>query len=90
MQYIRYPLPVTRNRTCSSTHIPLYFSLFNATLNMMTTTGSRKWYDFDVRPSGAAETSLRTGRRLDQPDVFEVVEGLKKTMIDELECLQMD
>jgi hypothetical protein len=30
--------------------------------------------------------SLRTDRRLNQPTVFDVVEGLKKTMIDEVEC----
>jgi len=47
---------------------------------------SRKWYDFDVRPSVISETSLRSGRRLDQPSVFDVIDGLKKTMMDEQAC----
>ena len=49
--------------------------------------GSRKWYDFDVRPSETSpSTSLRTSRRLDQPEVFHVIDRLKKTMIDEKVC----
>ncbi|KAI2489036.1 hypothetical protein MHU86_25559 [Fragilaria crotonensis] len=47
---------------------------------------SRKWYDFDVRPPVVSETSLRSGRRLDQPNVFDVIDGLKKTMMDEQAC----
>ena len=50
-------------------------------------TGARKWYDFEVRPFDDTEPSLRASRRLDnQPNVFDVIDGLKKTMIDELEC----
>jgi hypothetical protein len=48
--------------------------------------GSRKWYDFDVRPSLDLDAELRDGRRLDQPNVFEILDGLKKTMIDPLNC----
>ena len=48
--------------------------------------GSRKWYDFDVRPPLELDAELRDGRRLDQPNVFEVIDGLKKTMIDPLNC----
>jgi hypothetical protein len=55
---------------------------------LSTPPGSRKWYDFEVRPSDVSETSLRTGRRLDQPNVFEVIDGLKNTMIDEQACSQ--
>jgi hypothetical protein len=49
--------------------------------------GSRKWYDFDVRPPlDDASVNLETGRRLDQPSVFDVLDGLKKTMIDPIDC----
>lgn len=39
-----------------------------------------------MRPSVISETSLRSGRRLDQPSVFDVIDGLKKTMMDEQAC----
>ena len=46
---------------------------------------SRKWYDFDIRD----ETSLRTGRLLKtgEPNVFDIIRGLKKTMIGQEECM---
>jgi hypothetical protein len=53
---------------------------------MMFISGSRKWYDFDVRPSLELGSTLETGRRLDQPSVFEVLDSLKKTMIDPQDC----
>jgi hypothetical protein len=51
---------------------------------------SRKWYDFDVRPPTLEEegTGLLAGRRLnnDERNVFDVITGLKPTMIDEHVC----
>jgi hypothetical protein len=57
-----------------------------AYLIMLSSQGSRKWYDFDVRPSLDLDADLRAGRRLDQPNVFEVIDHLKKTMIDPVDC----
>jgi hypothetical protein len=49
---------------------------------------SRKWYDFEMRPADdlGNSTSLRSGRALavDEPGVFDVNMGLKKTMIEEV------
>lgn len=44
---------------------------------------SRKWYDYDVHA-----TDLRNGRSLSifKPNIFDVIRGLKKTMIDSSEC----
>jgi hypothetical protein len=71
---------------CSSTHT-LIVCCVPPVFPDTAITGARKWYDFDVRPSDATEPSLRASRRLDhQPHVFDIIDGLKKTMIDELEC----
>jgi hypothetical protein len=51
---------------------------------------SRKWYDFGVRPSFLDDTNdlSSSSRRLenDKPDVFDVLDGLKSTMIDPEVC----
>lgn len=52
---------------------------------------SRKWYDFEVRPVedlNHGNISARTGRALasSEPDIFDVINGLKNTMIDQVEC----
>lgn len=55
---------------------------------------SRKWYDFDVRPKEplASPSSIRSrsSRGLATttlgPPVFDIISGLKKTMIDPQEC----
>ncbi len=39
-----------------------------------------------MRQSEGSETSLRAGRRLDQLNVFDVIDGLKDTMIDGQAC----
>jgi hypothetical protein len=39
-----------------------------------------------VRPSLELDADLSAGRRLDQPNVFEVLDHLKKTMIDPVDC----
>eukprot|EP00545_Synedropsis_sp_CCMP1620_P013223 CAMPEP_0119003846 /NCGR_PEP_ID=MMETSP1176-20130426/796_1 /TAXON_ID=265551 /ORGANISM="Synedropsis recta cf, Strain CCMP1620" /LENGTH=1092 /DNA_ID=CAMNT_0006955483 /DNA_START=39 /DNA_END=3317 /DNA_ORIENTATION=+ len=48
---------------------------------------SRKWYDFNVQATKDL-ANLRSGRQLnaDEPDVFEVIKDLKKTMINQDEC----